>query len=104
MRQALETTYAAYPNAILVHGDCPDGDRQAAGIWRGLGGECEAHPADWEEHGRAAGPIRNQRMVESGINACLAFIRNGSRGASHCAALAEDAGIPTVRYTYEEGL
>lgn len=40
-------------------------------------------------------------MVESAPDLCLAFIRNGSKGASHCAQAAEDAGIPTVRYTQD---
>jgi hypothetical protein len=53
------------------------------------------------EHGvynPQAGLARNRLMVELGADICLAFVRNGSRGASHCAALAEEAGIPVRRY------
>jgi hypothetical protein len=34
-------------------------------------------------------------MVDLGADLCLAFIRNHSRGAAHCAAAAREAGITT---------
>lgn len=104
VRRVLTEIHAKYPDAVLVHGDCPDGDRTAAGIWKSLGGTDEPHPADWQAFGRAAGFRRNADMVESGISMTVAFIVNNSRGATHCADLAEGAGIPTVRYTYEEAV
>jgi hypothetical protein len=82
----------------LVHGDARGADRIAAGIWRTWGLPVEAHPADWDSHGRAAGMIRNRHMVTLGADVCLAFIRDQSPGATHCADLAEQAGIPTRRY------
>lgn len=102
VRRVLSEVHGRYPDAVLVHGDAPQGDRQAAGIWQSLGGEVEPHPAAWQEFGRAAGFRRNAEMVESGIALCLSFIRNHSSGATHCTGLAEGAGIPTVRYTQEE--
>ncbi|MGH8878010.1 MAG: hypothetical protein ACRD0P_11805, partial [Stackebrandtia sp.] len=50
--------------------------------------------------GRAAGPARNAAMVHTRPALCLAFIRDHSRGASHCADLAERTGIPTRRYRH----
>jgi hypothetical protein len=85
------------PSAVLVHGDARGADRIAAAIWRRWGLATEAHPANWNQ-GRAAGFLRNRRMVALGADTCLAFIRSHSRGATHTAALAEQAGIPTIRY------
>lgn len=92
----------------VVHGACPTGADQMASRWvdmkRGapfvvIG---EAHPAIWRPnriYNPQAGLLRNRKMVELGADICLAFIKNGSRGATHCAGLAEEAGIPTRRFT-----
>lgn len=110
VKTALAQARAAHPDAVLLHGDARKGDRDAANIWRGMGGQVEAWPAKWREHGddcrcpdrkgvcRFAGMRRNVAMVESGPVLVLAFIHNASKGASHCAGLAEDAGIPTIRF------
>jgi hypothetical protein len=90
---------------VLVHGACPRGADAMANAWaewhrsRGAHIEIERHPADWEQHGKRAGFIRNQAMVDLGAAACFAFIRNGSRGATHTAQRAEAASIPTRRWT-----
>ncbi len=110
MRDALRQVRERHPDAVLVHGDAPCGDRDAANLRRGMGGQVEAWPAKWREHGddcrcpnrtkvcRFAGFRRNLAMVESAPDLVLAFIHNQSRGATHCADAAEAAGIPVVRY------
>lgn len=84
---------------LLVHGDARGADRMAAHIWTcSFGLAAEAKPAAWRTRGKRAGYIRNAEMVNRGADLCLAFIRNGSRGATMCADLAEKAGIPVRRY------
>lgn len=53
-------------------------------------------PAEWEKHGKAAGPIRNQVMVDMKPDVCLEFNLDNSRGTSNCAQLASAAGIKVV--------
>ncbi|MCR3746666.1 DUF2493 domain-containing protein [Lentzea californiensis] len=101
MRRMLAVARACYPDAVLVHGACRGADLMAAGIWTGWGLPTEAHPADWDRHGKAAGPIRNQHMIRLGADACVAFLRPESKGARHCADAAERAGIATYRVNHK---
>lgn len=88
---------------LVVHGRCRTGADAFAGAWvsrakaRGAPVEVEEHPADWSL-GRRGGGVRNAAMVAAGADICLAYIRNGSPGATGCARLAERAGIPTYRF------
>jgi hypothetical protein len=96
---------------ILMHGGAKGADTIAAKYAKwGLGWTVHEFPAEWNTHTEAcpdwhdglkvckmAGHRRNAEMVNYGADICLAFIKNNSPGATGCARLAENAGIP-VRY------
>jgi hypothetical protein len=98
IRQALTWYRSLYgPSTTVVHGGCPQGaDAIADRLADELGLQVERHPADWHTYGKRAGYVRNTRMVNLGADVCLAFIRNGSPGASMCASYAALAGIPVT--------
>lgn len=77
---------------ILVHGDCRGADRLAAGWAKACELIVEAYPADWAKYGRAAGAIRNQEMLDSGIDGVIAF--PGGKGTANMIKIAIQAGVP----------
>lgn len=112
--EALALIHGEWPDAILVHGDAEQGDRQAGELWVEMcGGDVSRElpmPAQWPlcvpscppghrrwlAGGRSycpkAGHRRNTRMVEwvaqqrrgGAVAVCVAFVLNGSAGATHC--------------------
>lgn len=49
------------------------------------------YPADWDTHGKAAGPIRNKQMAEA-CNECIAFWDGKSRGTQNMIATCATLG------------
>lgn len=79
---------------VLVHGAATGADTLAVEEAVKLGWRTEAHPADWDTHGNAAGPIRNKEMVSRGAHYLVAF--SGGAGTAHCRRLALAARIPVI--------
>lgn len=58
------------------------------------------YPANWEKHGRAAGPIRNRKMAEN-ADALIAIARRTkdgymTRGTANMIETASKMGLPNI--------
>jgi hypothetical protein len=56
-------------------------------------------PANWDRDGKAAGPIRNQLMLDEGKpDLVLAFCDDilNSKGTRHMVTISQKAGVPTM--------
>ena len=79
----------------IIEGDAPGADR-IAGAWaKRRRVDLRLFPADWEKYGLAAGPIRNQQMIDKGRpNMVLAF--PGGKGTEDMIGRARAAGLLVV--------
>lgn len=72
-------------------------DRWAEQAAKGEGLETDIYPANWGEHGKAAGFIRNRTMVEE-ADRVVAFWDGESRGTRHSIKLAMETQKPLDIY------
>lgn len=91
----LDRAHVANEIGCVIHGDAKGADR-LAGEWAEMRGiEVEKYPALWDVHGRRAGPIRNQLMLDDAKpDLVIAFL--GGAGTSDMVCRAKAAGIPVV--------
>lgn len=83
-----------YKNVVLVSGHAIGADRLAEEVAVGLGWVVEIHEPDWKV-GKSAGYKRNTTMLETGVQAVLAFHKDESRGTADAIKKAKDRNIPT---------
>ncbi len=93
--EALGPMHRATPFSAIIHGAARGAD-YLAGAWaRWMQVPELPFPADWERDGRAAGPIRNQRMLDEGKpDLVVAF--PGGRGTADMIRRARKAGLRVI--------
>lgn len=80
----------------LVAGDATGADNFAISWAKARDVECKVYPADWDEHGPKAGPLRNRQMLEQELpSAVIAF--PGSKGTRDMVTQAERAGVRVIK-------
>lgn len=79
----------------IAHGGAPGADRIAHHYATERRIPVRQYPADWHKHGNAAGPIRNQQMLDE-FKPDLVVAFPGGRGTASMVRLARAAGVKTV--------
>lgn len=80
----------------LANGGAAGADAMASGWALARGVEVKTYHADWETHGRAAGPIRNQQMLDAeDPQVVIAF--TGGKGTEDMIAKAKRKGVGVIR-------
>jgi hypothetical protein len=99
----LDRLHAQHQISLVIEGDARGADR-LGGEWADSRGIAHVkYPADWEGLGRAAGPIRNERMLREGRpDLVVAF--PGGRGTAHMVKIARDAGVQVIEINPKESI
>ena len=84
-----------YKNVVLVSGHAIGADRIAEDIAVGLGWVVEIHEPDWTLHGKSAGFKRNTAMLDTDVQAVLAFHKDNSKGTADTIKKAKERKVPT---------
>ena len=92
---SLHTNELRGPITLLIHGGARGAD-SLAGRWA-FDNEVPVSVffADWNRHGKVAGPIRNQRMIDE-MKPELVIAFPGGRGTADMARRAKQAGIDVM--------
>lgn len=92
LNACLNTLKDKYGEIILIQGGAKGADWLAR-LWaRANGVRCEQYNADWIKHGKAAGPKRNQWMIDDGKpDLFIAF--PGGKGTADMVSRLRKAGI-----------
>lgn len=95
VREALDSIHEKDGVERLITGGCRGADKLSED-WANLNlVDTDIYEANWEQHGKAAGPIRNQEMLDLGKpDLLLAF--PGGRGTKDMTERALKSGIPVA--------
>jgi hypothetical protein len=92
-KQRMCDVVSALPQeTTIVTGGARGADNLAEQCAYNAGMAYETHYPNWHKHGKAAGPIRNQEMIDSGIDKVIAF--PGGYGTADLRRRARAAGVP----------
>lgn len=88
---------------VIIHGGARGADRLAGQVAESLNIPTEVYQPDWNTHGRKAGILRNQEMLDEGKpDLILAFHDDleNSKGTGHMVKAARQASLPVAHITH----
>lgn len=92
--EVMDQIHSLRPIMVVMHGAARGAD-SLAGAWaRDRGIVVEQYLAKWAEHGKAAGPIRNQQMLDASPDMVVAF--PGGSGTADMVRRARAAGVTVM--------
>lgn len=91
----LDHIHAQRNIALIIEGGATGADRLAREWAQDRGVPFRTEPANWTQFGRAAGPLRNARMLALEPDGVVAF--PGGRGTENMVRQAEEDGVPVMR-------
>lgn len=98
LREKLDFIHASRGITKIIHGAARGAD-SLAGRWAKENKvPCEEYPADWDRHGKAAGHIRNQEMLDKG-KPTLVVAFDGGRGTANMKERAQAAEVKVLDYS-----
>jgi hypothetical protein len=81
---------------LLLHGGARGADAAIGRAAQQLGWSSAVMPAQWERHGRAAGPIRNRELLQQAIAKAVAHTSPGSIASVLVVAFPGGAGTASL--------
>lgn len=86
---------------VIIQGGAKGADRMARDFANANDIRCEQYDADWKAHGKAAGHIRNQQMLDEGKpDVVIAF--PGGAGTADMVKRARAAGVEVIEIAAQQ--
>ena len=101
LRVELNNLHFLHGFTSVAHGREPNGADMLIGLWaKDAGLPVREYPADWKQHRRAAGPIRNLEMFNA-EKPDLVVAFKGGNGTKNMIDIARRAGVEVVTPGWE---
>lgn len=97
-KTSIKEFISALEPSLVIHGGAQGADSLAGEAAKELGIPVMIVEAEWSKYGKAAGPIRNKKMLDLEPEFVVAFHANldKSKGTKNCLNQAEKLDIPIL--------